>query len=58
MVGLTDQLHSPAYSTSVGLLYWALMMSETAPNASRGSRRKGGIDFSEILRTWLKRLLP
>src|SRR5512135_1777795 len=35
MVGLTDQLHSPAYSTSVGLLYWAMMMSETtAPGAA------------------------
>jgi cell division protein FtsA len=58
MVGLTDQLHSPAYSTSVGLLYWALMMSEAAPTASRGSRRKGGTNFSEFLRTMLKRLLP
>ena len=58
MVGLTDQLHSPAYSTSVGLLYWALMMSEAAPNASRGPRRKGGMSFSEFLRTWFKRLLP
>lgn len=58
MVGLTDQLHSPAYSTSVGLLYWALMMSEAEPSTSHGSRRKGGISFSEIFRTWLKRLLP
>jgi cell division protein FtsA len=59
MVGLTDQLHSPAYSTSVGLLYWALMMSETAPSASRVSRKKGGfnININEILRM-LKRLLP
>jgi cell division protein FtsA len=73
MVGLTDQLHSPAYSTSVGLLYWALMMSETAPGAannhSRGSRRKGGRGGSTVaegnwnnifdaLRTLFKRLLP
>jgi cell division protein FtsA len=68
MVGLTDQLHSPAFSTSVGLLYWALMMSETtAPGATRspgrGSRRKGGktgsaISIGEILSTWFKRLLP
>jgi len=58
MVGLTDQLHSPAYSTSVGLLYWALMMSEAAPTASRGSRRRGGMNFGEFLRTWFKRLLP
>lgn len=58
MVGLTDQLHSPAYSTSVGLLYWALMMSEAAPVAGRGSRRRGGMNFGETIRTWLKRLLP
>src|SRR5512138_555895 len=51
MVGLTDQLHSPAFSTSVGLLYWALMMSEaTIGNAGytgaaygggRGTRKRG-----------------
>ena len=63
MVGLTDQLHSPAFSTSVGLLYWALMMSEEAPSISRGSKRKGGMsigggNFGEIIHTWLKRLLP
>ncbi len=61
MVGLTDQLHSPAYSTSVGLLYWALMMSEAAPSISRGgTRRKGGVgigNLAGILR-WLRRLLP
>jgi cell division protein FtsA len=58
MIGLTDQLHSPAYSTSVGLLYWALMMSESMPGAGRGPRRKGGIDIGEFLRTLFKRLLP
>jgi cell division protein FtsA len=58
MVGLTDQLHSPAYSTSVGLLYWALMMSEAAPSATRGgSRRKGGVNIGNVLRLF-KRLLP
>jgi cell division protein FtsA len=58
MVGLTDQLHSPAYSTSVGLLYWALMMSESLPGTSRGSRSKGGINIGEFIRTVFKRLLP
>lgn len=58
MVGLTDQLHSPAFSTSVGLLYWALMMSEAAPSTGHGSKRKGGTNISEFLRTLLKRLLP
>ena len=31
LVGLTDQLGSPAYSTSVGLLHWALLMNEYRP---------------------------
>ena len=28
LLGLVDQLYSPAYSTSVGLLYWALLVDE------------------------------
>ena len=31
LVGLVDQLNSPAYSTSVGLLYWALLMQAGMP---------------------------
>ena len=65
LVGLTDQLNSPAYSTSVGLLYFALatsLMSETgAPNPkSRGHQRSsgGGSTWWEIIRTWLRRMLP
>lgn len=61
LVGLVDQLHSPAYSTSVGLLYWALLMSEAVP--SRGRQRPKGmgsmvnIDW-ETVKSFLKRLLP
>jgi cell division protein FtsA len=29
LVGLVDQLYSPAYSTSVGLLHWALLMDDS-----------------------------
>jgi cell division protein FtsA len=59
MVGLVDQLHSPAYSTSVGLLYWALLMSETAATPHRSSPRlKGGkVDLSGLFGL-LRRLLP
>jgi len=60
LIGLTDQLHSPAYSTSVGLLYWALMMNEAiTPVQRRISQRGGGasIEWTNIW-NWLKRLLP
>jgi cell division protein FtsA len=56
LIGLVDQLHSPAYSTSVGLLYWAMLMNETfLPGKKRGP--KGGNKLSG-LRDWFKRLLP
>jgi cell division protein FtsA len=59
LVGLVDQLHSPAYSTSVGLLYWALMMSETMPVAPRGRRPRGGGNVNwDIIKNFLKRMLP
>ncbi len=60
LVGLIDQLNSPAFSTSVGLLYWALLMSETVPvHHSRGSRKGGGSSMDlEKLKEFLKRLLP
>ncbi len=60
LTGLVDQLNSPAYSTSVGLLYWALMMSETTSAPRRGSKNPKGpvvIDW-ETIKNFLKRLLP
>ncbi|NLG73340.1 MAG: cell division protein FtsA [Chloroflexi bacterium] len=60
--GMVDQLHSPAYSTSVGLLRWAVMMSEFMPQG--GDRRprthsqgSGGLDIDSI-KNFLRRLLP
>lgn len=59
LLGLADQLGSPAYSTSVGLLYWALLMSESVPDRNTPRRRKGGttIDWDAV-KTWIRRLLP
>ncbi|HEY9087344.1 MAG TPA: cell division protein FtsA [Anaerolineaceae bacterium] len=58
LMGLTDQLHSPAYSTSVGLLYWALLMSEATAAPRGGPHLKGvNIDWDGI-KNFLKRLLP
>ncbi len=63
LVGLSDQLHSPAYSTSVGLLYWGLMMSEPMPTSRGHSRQPSGggsnaSGFWEFLKRWAKRLMP
>jgi cell division protein FtsA len=60
LIGLADQLGSPAYSTSVGLLYWAILMSDMAPSNNTPRRsRKGGTSIDwEALKTWIRRLLP
>ena len=58
LLGLTDQLNSPAYSTSVGLLYWALLMNELNTQAPRGFNPKGVNVNWESVRNFLKRLLP
>jgi cell division protein FtsA len=59
LIGLTDQLVSPAYSTSVGLLYWALLMSEANPQLTRGGPHLKGVNMDlDGLKNWLKRLLP
>jgi cell division protein FtsA len=61
MLGMTDRLDSPAYSTSVGLLRWAMLMNEFAPQGGgrqvRYENQGGGVAW-ERLRNWLKRLLP
>jgi cell division protein FtsA len=67
MIGMVDQLDSPAYSTSIGLLRWAFLMSEFSPQVgARGNntyRRPrtgmegGGLDWDRI-RSLLRRLLP
>lgn len=58
LVGLTDQLQSPAYSTSVGLLHWALLLSEAAPTPRKHTPFRGGGINTETLKNFLRRLLP
>ncbi|MBC8336105.1 MAG: cell division protein FtsA [Anaerolineales bacterium] len=61
LVGMVDQLHSPAYSTSVGLLRWAMKIheNEIAFNQGRKSRAKGEPLMNlDAAKNWLKRLLP
>jgi cell division protein FtsA len=59
MVGLIDKILSPAYSTSVGLLRWALLMSEVSPQilTLRPTPAVEGLTWDKI-RNWLRRLLP
>lgn len=60
MVGLTDQISTPAFATSVGLLQWAILMSETNQESSERSRMRNkptNINM-EALRAWLRKLLP
>jgi cell division protein FtsA len=57
LYGLVDQLYSPAYSTSVGLLYWALLMEEAVePKATKAPPLPN--DLWEKFRDFAKRLLP
>ncbi len=61
LVGMTDKLDSPAFSTSVGLLRWAFLYSEFSPQ--EGIRRRSfqtqtdGV-FKDRLKNIFKRLLP
>lgn len=61
LIGMTDRLDSPAFSTSVGLLRWAFLFSEFSP--SEGIRRpryqpQSDGDYMNKVKSWLKRLLP
>ncbi|MBT7190171.1 MAG: cell division protein FtsA [Anaerolineae bacterium] len=58
IVGMADQLHSPAYSTSVGLLRWAIAMQQNYVQQKRG-RKKGEKAMNlDVAKDWFKRLLP
>jgi len=62
LLGLADKLNSPAYSTSVGLLYWAAaLQSLPAGDGSRRkmrSQQKGENQSWNTMKNLLKRLLP
>ena len=58
LIGLVDQLHSPAYSTSIGILKWALMMNETVTNHQTPETYPEEYSRWEIVIDWIKRLLP
>lgn len=59
LIGMTDKLHSPAFSTSVGLLHWAILMTEFGSGVGQHRRRtQGGTLDWESVKSWLRRLLP
>ena len=61
MVGLTDQISSPAYATSVGLLNWGVIFSETNRIGTKepsGKNSKPPKSEAEGLKAWFKRILP
>jgi cell division protein FtsA len=61
LIGMTDKLDSPAYSTSIGLLRWALHMNEFSPvgkkNETEPESTGPGFDWNTF-KVWVKRLLP
>jgi cell division protein FtsA len=62
LVGLTDALDSPAYSTSVGLLHWAEALQGLVFPSGRGSPRRRVKGESKVnldnVKDLFKRLLP
>ena len=57
LTGLVDRLKSPAYSTGVGLLRWALSMHDQDLGAGRGRRAKGE-NSMDMVKKWIGRILP
>ncbi len=61
LIGMVDQLDSPAYATSVGLLRWAILMSDFVKTfdlrRARPPRVSSEVDWKKM-RGWLRRLLP
>jgi cell division protein FtsA len=57
LTGLVDRLKSPAYSTGVGLLRWALSMHDQDLGAG-GSRRPKGENPMGVVKKWIGRILP
>jgi cell division protein FtsA len=63
LIGLVEKLNSPAFSTSVGLLNWALNMhgqdlaAATGRRDRRSQKGESMVDW-DVIKKWIKRLLP
>ncbi|NSW51061.1 MAG: cell division protein FtsA [Anaerolineae bacterium] len=65
LYGLVDQLHSPAYSGSVGLLHWAMLYLEAEMNRhdkrnkpSKPEEKSEPKTIMDVLKEIVKQLLP
>ena len=60
LIGLVDKLNSPAYSTSVGLLHWAVSVQQEQQIGRGRKRRVKGEKSMPLsgIKEWIKRLLP
>ncbi len=59
IMGMVDRLQSPAFATSVGLLYWAQLLQTSAlVLEDRPSRRRETSDWWERLKAFGRSLLP
>ncbi|MCC6300957.1 MAG: cell division protein FtsA [Anaerolineales bacterium] len=57
--GLVDRLKSPAYSTGVGLLQWAVAMQDSDTSVGRSRRKKGDSRMSfGLIKKIVGRILP
>lgn len=58
LTGIVDKLQSPAFSTSVGLLKWAVLMSEVAPGSEQSNGHSDkGMDWNKV-KDIMRRFLP
>jgi len=59
LLGMTDQLHDPAFSTSVGLLEWTVLMNTISyeKDSYRKQLNEESISWSKVA-NFLRRLLP
>jgi cell division protein FtsA len=49
LTGMVDKLQSPAYATSVGLLRWAVLMSEVVPQKEpENGHARTSLDWNKI----------
>jgi len=67
LIGMTDKLFSPAFSTSVGLLRWAVLMNDVTTSSPRRKRAQVSSAVREddreagqwdSIKNFLRRLLP